>query len=389
MKNLQIEIPDVIRKLMGEDPEVRSFIDSILLEIHQLEARVQKLERDNLELRKLLRKLLGPIKNGNEPIIRIRTIRGSNKHKKPRPYHKGISRPKPKEVDEVIAIKADECPAGHKLGRPIDVEVRFVEEIVPAKVVKKQYIIPIYWCRGCKRKVRAKPIDVLPHERFGINLMLLVCFMRMCGITFEKIRNLLLELYNLKLSKATLMHMEKRVADEFEGHYEQLKQEIQKSRVAYVDETGWPINGKNHWLWAFVTREATWYAIRSTRGKRVIEETLGEGYDGVVVTDFYPSFDRLKYRGQKCLLHLLRNPERVELKRGKPPIEEFKKFASSLRRLVRNAVESSEAGPRRRALKKRQLERGLRSLYAKQYRDRNCSEYANSSGNMRKLSSLS
>ena len=381
-ENRQIEIPDVVQKLMSEHPDVRSFVESVesvLLENrllddmnHQLEARVQKLERDILELQRLLEKLLGPAKKGKDPIIRIRTIRGSSEHKKPRPYHKGISRPRPKEVDEVITTKADECPAGHKLGRPIDVEVRFVEEIVPAKVVRKQYLVSIHWCRKCKRKVRANPTDILPHERFGINLMLLACFMRICGITFEKIRALFLELYDLKLSKATLMHMEKRVADEFEGRYEQLKREIQKSKVAHVDETGWSVNGKNHWLWAFVTREAAWYAIRSTRGKSVIEETLGERYDGVVVTDFYPSFNRLKYRGQKCLLHLLRNPGRVELKRGARPTREFRRFASKLRELVRDAVEASERGPRRRALEKRKLELRLRSLYSKGYRDKNC-----------------
>lgn len=41
------------------------------------------------------------------------------------------------------------------------------------------------------------------------------------------------------------------------------------------------------------------------RGRGVVEQTLGEGYVGVVISDFYPPFDKPKYRGQKCLLHLL------------------------------------------------------------------------------------
>ena len=238
--------------------------------------------------------------------------------------------------------------------------------------MKKQYVVSIYWCRKCKQKVRANSIDVFPHERFGINLMLLVCFMRIYGLTFEKIKSLLMELYELKLTKSALMHMEKRVADEFADHYEQIKQEIRKSKTVHMDETGWPINGRNHWLWAFVSREAAWYAIKSSRGRGVVEQTLGEGYDGVVVSDFYPPFDKLMYRGQKCLLHLLRNPERVELKRDKRPTKEFRKFASRLRRLVRDAVEASEMAPRRRALRKEQFERRLRSLYLGHYKDKNC-----------------
>lgn len=377
---LQSEIPEVIRRQMDEHPELRSFVESLLLKIRlleemnrQLEARVQKLERSNKELRKLIEKLLGPLDKDRLPVIRIRTIKGSNgRPKKSRPYHQGVSRTKPKEADEVVTTRAEECPAGHKLGKPIDFEVRSVEEIVPAKVVRRQYFVSIYWCGKCRRKVRANPTDVFPHERFGINLMILVCFMRICGITFEKIRSLLAELYGLKLSKATLMHMEERVADELEDHYEQIKREIRESKAVHLDETGWPINGRNHWLWAFVAKEAAWYAIENSRGKIVIEETLGDGYEGVAVTDFYPSFDKLKYRSQKCLLHLLRNPERVELKRGKHLSKEFMRFASSLRRLVRDAVDASEAGKRRRALKKLELERRLSSLLSGRYRDKNC-----------------
>ena len=62
----------------------------------------------------------------------------------------------------------------------------------------------------------------------------------------EDHRTLLAELYDLRLSKATLMHMEKRVADEFAGRYDQIKQEIRQSEFVHVDETGWSINGKNH-----------------------------------------------------------------------------------------------------------------------------------------------
>ena len=381
MEELEKRIPAPVKELMGKCPESKTFIENILLQnrllelqVKELESEVKKLERTNKDFRKLVEKIIGPVKNDRLPIIRIRTIRSSEpqKPRKSRPYHKGVSRTKPREVDEVVTTKRDECPAGHRLGDPIDFEIRSVEEIVPAKVVKKQYVVSIYWCRGCKRKVRANPVDVFSNERFGINLMLLVCFMRMYGMTFEKIRSLLMELYDLNLSKATLMHMEKRVSDEFADRYDRIRQEIRKSEFVHVDETGWPINGENHWLWTFVTREAAWYAIENSRGKSVIEETLGECYDGVAVTDFYPSFDKLRYRGQKCLLHLLRNPERVKLKRGKKLTKEFRRFALRLRELVRDAVEAGEASPRRRALKKRKLELRLRSLYSRWYRDRNC-----------------
>lgn len=34
---------------------------------------------------------------------------------------------------------------------------------------------------------------------------------------------------------------------------------------------------------------------------------LGEDYGGVTCSDFYPSFGKLPYRQQKCLIHLLKD----------------------------------------------------------------------------------
>ncbi|MEM2618739.1 MAG: IS66 family transposase [Candidatus Hadarchaeales archaeon] len=363
-----LDLKGIERRTAG-DPELRESIRELLQENQKLREEIKKLVRENRELRRRLERFLGPVKDCDFKIIRIRRV-GSSSPKKRRPYHPGTSRRKPREVDEVVTTRAGRCPVGHRLGRPMYFEVRTVEDIVPASVVRKKYMVAVYWCRKCKRKFRANPLDAFPRERFGINLMLFVAFLRIQGFTFPKIGTLLREIYGLHLSTATLIRMERRVAEEFSEEYERIRREVLRSPVVHTDETGWPVKGLNRWLWVFISGKAALYAVKRSRGRRVVEEVLGD-YKGTVVNDFYPSFDRLPYRSQKCLLHLLRNPERVEHRKGRPT-QEFVRFHSRLRRLVRDAVRASELRGEERKAAKRRLERRLSATCSRYYRDGDC-----------------
>jgi len=380
-ENQQLEIPDEIRKLMDKHSELKQFVEVTLDYVGLLEKKIHELQKQNRRLERVLDELIGPDAmkwRDEDRYIRIRPIPkqdgGVRRAQARRANHKGVARPVPKEVDAVIQAKAEKCPRGHRLRGPIGIEERHVEEIVPARVVRKKYLVMIYWDPVCKRKVRARPLDVLPHERFGINMMLLVSYMRVCGITTKKIQSLLLEQYGLRLSRSTILHMESSIAEEFGEYYEMLKGEIQASRAVHFDETSWPVSGVNHWLWGFVSKGAAWYTVKNSRGRGVVKETLGDDYRGVTISDFYPPWDRLKYRSQKCLLHLLRNLRRTEARRGRRCTLQFRRFAKRVRRLVRDAVKIHDmvhnGGERLR--RKKRLEGRLRILCSKRYTDRDC-----------------
>jgi len=49
---------------------------------------------------------------------------------------------------------------------------------------------------------------------------------------------------------------------------------IRAGPYVHVDETGWRLNGKNHWLWAFITEKLAHYRIEPSRGKTIIKNTL-------------------------------------------------------------------------------------------------------------------
>jgi DNA-binding transcriptional MerR regulator len=381
-----IEIPDVVRKLMDEHPQLKLFVDLLVGRIESLEKQNQELREQNHELRKQIRRLdkvlgevIGPdIEERKESgtYIRVRPAqkgRNGDRNKTSEAHHGGVARQVPERVDVVSKVTMKKCPGGHNLRGPLWFEEHYVEDIVPAKVVKKKYLIAVYWDPVCRRKVRAKPKDVLPHERFGINLMLLVSFMRVLGITTKRIKMLLMELYGLKLSRSTILHMESRIAEEFGDYYEKLKDEIRRSKAVHYDDTGWPVNGANNWLWVFVGKAAAWYTIKDTRRGTVVKETLGEGYEGVACSDFYPSFDKLPYRQQKCLIHLLKDLRKA-WRRGRPPSLQFRRFESKIRRIVQDAVRVHETvedeGTRLR--RKKLLEERILSLCSRRYTDRDC-----------------
>ena len=87
-----------------------------------------------------------------------------------------------------------------------------------------------------------------------------------------------------------------------------------------ADETGWRVNGQNHWLWVFSNKDAALYQIDKSRGSKVVDNILGEKYQGVLISDFYSAYNQLQALAkQRCLGHLL-----AEIKK----IQEKNKYAS-------------------------------------------------------------
>jgi transposase len=250
-------------------------------------------------------------------------------------------RPVDDEKDATLSC-CPECDS--KLGDPIEVRERVVEELVPARLHVTKYHIHRYWCTSCKRKVEAQPSGVLPGQRFGIHLMLLVCYLRTLGVTWEKERAYFQDSYGLKLSHGALVHMETVVAKALGKKYAALLQEVREAKSVHFDDTGWRIDGVGHWLWVLLSKGAAWYTVENTRSRRIVEENLGDLFDGVTVSDFFPSYRNLPYTQQKCLIHLLREIHRFEEKPDFVLDDEWKSVRMRTKRLVTEARNSRENG---------------------------------------------
>jgi len=82
-----------------------------------------------------------------------------------------------------------------------------------------------------------------------------------------------------------------------------------------ADETGWRVDGRNYWLWVFTNKDAALYHIDESRGGKVVSNTLGQKYQGVLGCDFYSAYNELDARAkQRCLGHLLSEIKKVQEK---------------------------------------------------------------------------
>jgi hypothetical protein len=81
---------------------------------------------------------------------------------------------------------------------------------------------------------------------------------------------------------------------------------IIKSNFAHVDETKINIEGVDHYVWVFTDGRHVVFRMTQTREADIVHEVLA-GYQGVLVSDFYPGYDGVPCRQQKCLVHLIRD----------------------------------------------------------------------------------
>jgi len=78
------------------------------------------------------------------------------------------------------------------------------------------------------------------------------------------------------------------------------------SAFIHVDDTKVNIQGENHYVWGFTDGTHVVFRMTATRETDIVHEVL-KGYKGVMVSDFYPGFDSVACRQQKCLIHLVRD----------------------------------------------------------------------------------
>lgn len=165
-------------------------------------------------------------------------------------------------------------------------------------------------CESCGKTWRP-PLDlskeVVGQQRMGISVQSEVAVLREgCRLPYGLIQRYLAESRSLHLSLGELVNLTKGVAKRGAAEYAGLREELRASPVVNGDETGWREDGQNGYLWSFSTPKVRYYLYRKSRAGTVVEEVLGEEFDGVLVSDFYGAYNVHQGVHQRCWTHLLR-----------------------------------------------------------------------------------
>lgn len=333
-------------------------------------ARIERLEKENRELRIRLEKL--------ERLLQHRPYRkelpaffkqDTPQHEvKPsgRPEgHDGSGRETPKDIHEHIQLKpVGKCP---ECGSPVALKrlrKRVVTRLVPGHLENVEYTIPQCFCHTCNKSVEPLVPNALHNSRFDLTLLLWIACLRMLGVSVDKVRFLLQTDYGLRVSSATIVNNVSKLAEFLGRDYESLRVELLKERQVHGDETSWRVHGKNSWLWAFIGRKNAFFTVRQTRGHTVPEQVM-QGYKGLFTADFWNAYNVLSCEKQRCWVHLKRELDKVlKYKHSK----EFAMFASRLMRLYYFAKSERKHGRNTREF----AEQRLKALLSKSYVNKDC-----------------
>jgi len=359
--------------------DMKNRISELERENESLKRKLEKIEKENRDLKKQLAQFQGSIpilaasdktaEAGGIPSSKVFYRRNRQEGvKKPtggQPGHLGLGRKRPTTNAPPVYITTNACPdCGNHLGDPIEgaEQKRTITDIPPPDHIIYDAIYSRYWCKKCNRIVRGEIQWLPPHQEFGPVVASWIAYQRMLGLSVPKIQSSLFETYGLTISEATILKLEKWVADTLKGSYKKIHEDILKAKALGADETQLRINGMNGWLWVFTGVVGTYYKIAPTRGHEVPEDVL-KGFDGVLGRDAWKPYDVVKCSGHQLdLLHINRWLERAEIMHrieprglltskpakldgpGRPP-EAFIQFADGVRAILKEAIQFVERTP--------------------------------------------
>ncbi len=230
--------------------------------------------------------------------------------------HHGATRPKPDHIDKTIEQHLDFCPecGSAKLSTCASAtEEHIQEDIIPARVEVTKFVHHGYWCPCCQKvKVAGYAPEEVPYGYLGPNVLVLIIRMKYHqGLSYEKVQQFLESFCSLKVTQSALAQALQRLGRWLQVEESVVLAAIRASPYVHIDETGWKIAGRGHWLWDFVNKRLALYRIRRSRGRIVPIEVLTKDYSGNVISDFLSAYDKIGKLRQRCLVHLRREMKRV------------------------------------------------------------------------------
>ena len=338
--------------------------EKLIEEFLKKQDELVRLDKEKEALEKELRKY----KNSNTPP-------SANPHLKPafskiidvKPHQRGAPKghtgtTKPKiETPNVRHIFGTECPGCKSksfevIGKKLQQQEEIPPEIQPEAVNITRDICK---CNKCHLKFLARDNQTPLQGKFGINLIVLVIFLKFIvrGV-LRKTTNFLEASFALKLAPATVQAIIERAAQAGGKEYDSLKQKIRGAKLLYIDETSFSVLGKNWWVWVFRSDTDILLVIRSSRGNNVLDEILGKDYAGTVVCDCWRAYDFLSCAIlQRCWAHLLRKSKELKSVAG---IHFHKKLTALFDDIIK--FNSTEKNEKQRLRKYAQMTKKLQKI---------------------------
>lgn len=304
--------PDVseVERLRRENEQLRE-------DLRRSEAERQRLRRENEKLKDELEAARRAVYRQAAPFSRGTRVTAPKRpgRKAGATYGPRAHRRPPTHVDETYAASLPAaCPRCAGAVRHVRTATQYQEELPVQRPIVRAFQVAIGRCTQCRRRVQGRhPLQT--SEALGAAAVQVgpqavafaVLLNKRFGLPYGKIMALLRDRFGLRVTPGGLVHAMHRAARHAQPTYDALCATVRGSPVVTADETSWRVEADLQWLWAFVTRETTVYAIQPGRGLAQAAHVIGVDYPGVLQRDGWQSYRQFTHAAhQSCLAHLLR-----------------------------------------------------------------------------------
>ena len=232
--------------------------------------------------------------------------------------HKGYARRIPERIDKIRELSPKRCPrCNTKLGETQEIRSRHIIDIkLTSKVKTTRFDIHRKYCPTCDKIVEPEVKQALPHARFGLNLMLLVMYLRLgLRLPCNKICEYFMDMFSLKISEGEIIGILRQLVVAFGDYYSYLEKLVKLARIKYSDTTSWRINGKNYAAWVFIACGVVLYKIRKSNNHKVGLSFLNKQQGNVLVVDRLSAMRLFAKKAgfllQLCWSHILQDTKQL------------------------------------------------------------------------------
>jgi hypothetical protein len=159
------------------------------------------------------------------------------------------------------------------------------------------------------------------------------------------------DVLNLPISTGQLAKVVQKAAVALEPTYGQLLEALPEQDYLGIDETGHKDRGRPMWTWCFRAIEFVVFRVLDSRATKVLEETLGKDYAGLIGCDYFSVY-RQFLRESRCLMqfchsHLIRDvkflttlPDKVTCRWGHKLLQAITRLFHTIHRRTKMTPEN-------------------------------------------------
>lgn len=243
--------------------------------------------------------------------------------------------PKPNKI--VYVPTRTECPKhkGEALVESIKtaeyttIDIVFIRNSLKQIITK--YVGQKGFCQKCYRHHNPPGIKV-GYLEYGHGLRSWAIYNRLfLRLPYRVIAQASEDQFGSKIGESSIVRFVERFGEYYADTEQILTTNILQSPFIHADETKVNIQGVEQYVWVFTDGKHVVFKLTPTREAEIVHEFLGD-YAGTLISDFYPGYDSVKCKQQKCWVHLIRE---MNDDLWKSPFDsEFEGFVLNVRNLI-------------------------------------------------------